>query len=169
MHLSPQQSLKKIKIVLPCPLDAGTVTGMSFANAGHMKDFDKAARTVLIIENDRDLAESIKLFLEDSYRVYVTRDPKKISDIIVRRNIQLVLTDIDIPNCELQQQLSMIKSAHPDVKIIVMYMFLDEEELMEQLLFQCADDYIFKPFDADVLKRKLDRLLPAKAAGILHN
>lgn len=142
---------------------------MSFANAGHMKDFDKAARTVLIIENDRDLAESIKLFLEDSYQVYVTRDPKKISDIIVRRNIQLVLTDIDIPNCELQQQLSMIKSAHPDVKIIVMYMFLDEEELMEQLLFQCADDYIFKPFDADVLKRKLDRLLPAKAAGILHN
>ena len=150
-------------------MDKACLTGMSFANAWRMKDFDNAARTVLIIENDHDLAESIRLFLEDSYRVYVTRDPNKICDIITRRKIQLVLTDIDVPNSSIQQQLSDIKSACPEIKIIVMYMFIDEEELMEQLLFQSADDYIFKPFDADVLRQKLDRLLPAKATGMLKN
>ena len=157
------------KNVLRKATDSSLVTGMCFANRWHMKEHDKITRTVLIIENDHDLAESIRLFLEDSYRVYVTRDPLKISDIISRRKIQLVLTDIDVPNSSIQKQLSNIKSTYPDVKIIVMYMFLDEEELMEQLLFQCADDYIFKPFDADVLRQKLDRLLPAKAPGILHN
>ena len=145
------------------------VSGMYFATVGLMKKMDKATKAVLIIENDRDLAESIRLYLEDSYRVYITKDPSKVHDFITRHKVQLVLTDIDIPSSALQEQLSCIKSANPDIKIIVMYMFLDEEELMEQLLFQTADDYIFKPFDADVLKQKLDRLLTVKPTGMVHN
>ena len=129
----------------------------------------KNNKAVLIIEGDKDLADSIKLYLEDSYRVYITKDPAQIGRYISRYHIKLILTDIDVASPELQKKLIHLKTSNPDVKIILMYMFLDEDEVQEQPFFKNADDYIFKPFDADVLKNKLDKLLAIQSANILHN
>ena len=38
-------------------------------------------------------------------------------------------------------------------------MFLDEDEHRDHSILKEADDYIFKPFDADVFRYKIDRLL----------
>ena len=126
-------------------------------------------KAVLIIESDKDLADSIKLYLEDSYQVYIAKDPAQISIYISRYQIKLILTDIDVASPELQKRLIHLKTSNPEVKIILMYMFLDEDEVQEQRFFKNADDYIFKPFDADVLKNKLDKLLAMQSANILHN
>jgi len=130
---------------------------------------DKNAQAVLILENDIDLADSIRLYLEDSYRVYVTRHSSKLLRYITRYRIKLILTDVDTPSIDLQRQLAEIKSSNPDVKIMLMYMFFDEEGVSEKSLLQSADDYISKPFDADVLKQKLDRLLNVKSTSTLQN
>ena len=126
-------------------------------------------KAVLIIENDIDLADSIKLYLEDSYKVYITRDPAQISRFISRHDIKLILTDIEVVSPELKQRLIKLKTSHPDVKIILMYMFFDEDEIEDQSFFRNADDYIFKPFDANVLKNKMDKLFALKTTNIIQN
>ena len=126
-------------------------------------------KTILIIENDKDLADSIKLYLEDSYRVFITRDLAQISRCIARHKIQIILTDIDMASPEIQNKLIELKSDNPDVKIILMYMFLDEDEAQDQPFFKNADDYIFKPFDADVLKDKLDKWFALNSANAVQN
>ncbi len=126
-------------------------------------------KAVLIIEGDMDLADSIKLYLEDSYQVYITKDPAQIGWYISRYHIKLILTDIDVASPELQKRLMHLKTSNPDVKIVLMYMFLDEDEVQEQPFYKNADDFIFKPFDADLLKNKLDKLLAIQSANILHN
>jgi len=122
---------------------------------------------VLIIESDKDLADSIRLYLEDSYRVFIKKDPAQISNYIAKHDIQLVLTDIDISTQDKENQLTNLKSSHPEIKIILMYMFLDEDEVREQSMFKNADDYILKPFDAGVLKQKCDRLLALKPSNLV--
>jgi DNA-binding response OmpR family regulator len=123
---------------------------------------------VLVFIDDPDLAESIRLYLEDSYQVYLLSDPVDLKIYLARYNINILLTDLDTTGVGQLQQLPGIKSEYPQLKIIVMYMFLDEEERKEKPVLNVADDIILKPFSAGVLKYKLDRLLlPAAKKSLI--
>jgi len=119
----------------------------------------KTANAVLILEKDRDLANSIRVFLEDVYQVYIIDDPSELVSHIRRYGIKLLVTDLDYANADLQTNLHNIRSSNPGVKIILMYMFLDDDNQKSHSILKEADDYIFKPFDADVFRYKVDKLL----------
>ena len=124
-----------------------------------MKKADVSTASVLILENDKDLAESIRVFLEDVYSVYIIDDPSMIKTYINKYGIKLLVTDLDTPHKNLKNKLQSLRSSYPRVKIILMYMFLDEDGMKDSSILKEADDYIFKPFDADVFRYKVDRLL----------
>lgn len=124
-----------------------------------MKRVKVSSTGVLILEDDKDLADSIRLFLEDVYSVYIIDDPSKIRPYITKYGIKLLVTDLDMPHANLRNKLQSVKSSNPGIKIILMYMFLDEDEHRDSSILKEADDYIFKPFDADVFRYKVDRLL----------
>ena len=124
-----------------------------------MKEADVSTTSVLILENDKDLADSIRVFLEDVYSVYIIDDPSKIKAYISKYGIKLIVTDLDLPHPNLRNKLHSLKSSYPGIKIILMYMFLDEDGKKDSSILKEADDYIFKPFDADVFRYKVDRLL----------
>jgi DNA-binding response OmpR family regulator len=124
-----------------------------------MGTVNNSTNAVLILEDDRDLADSIRLFLEDAYPVYIIDDPSKLRTYVTKYKIKLLVTDLDMAYPNLQQNLQVIKSSNPGVKIILMYMFLDEDGQKNHSILNEADDYIFKPFDADVFRYKVDRLL----------
>ena len=53
-----------------------------------MGTVNKSANAVLILEDDRDLADSIRLFLEDVYPVYIIDDPSKLRTYITKYRIR---------------------------------------------------------------------------------
>ncbi len=124
-----------------------------------MATLSKSTNAVLILEKDRDLANSIRVFLEDVYQVYILDDPSKLISHIKRYRIKLLVTDLDYANADLQTNLHNIRSSNPGVKVILMYMFLDDDNQKGHSILKEADDFIFKPFDADVFRYKVDRLL----------
>ena len=124
-----------------------------------MKRADVSTNGVLILEDDKDLADSIRVFLEDVYSVYIIDDPSEIKTYITKYGIKLLVTDLDMPHPNLRNKLQSVKSSNPGIKIILMYMFLDEDGQKDSSILKEADDYIFKPFDADVFRYKVDRLL----------
>lgn len=124
-----------------------------------MKKADVSTNGVLILEDDKDLADSIRVFLEDVYSVYIIDDPSEIKTYITKYEIKLLITDLDMPHPNLRNKLQSVKSSNPGIKIILMYMFLDEDGQKDSSILKEADDYIFKPFDADVFRYKVDRLL----------
>jgi DNA-binding response OmpR family regulator len=119
----------------------------------------KTTSGVLILEDDKDLADSIRLFLEDVYSVYIIDDPSKIKAYITKYGIKLLVTDLDMSYPNFRNKLRSVKTSNPGIKIILMYMFLDEDAQRDASILNEADDYIFKPFDADVFRYKVDRLL----------
>ena len=114
---------------------------------------------LLVLGVDPDLAEGIRIYLEDSYQVYIVAHPADLNTHLTSYHVDLLLTDLDTSGINELEQVQSIRSAYPDLKIIVMYMFLDEEERREKSILSAADDFISKPFTASVLKYKLDRLL----------
>ena len=124
-----------------------------------MSSKTESAKTVLILEDDRDLADSIRVFLEDNYPVYIIDDPGKLESYISKYQIKLLVTDLDMSVPDLKHDLHSLKSSNPGIKIMLIYMFLDEDRKKMHSILEDADDYIFKPFDADVFRLKVDRLL----------
>ena len=124
-----------------------------------MKKVNVPTNGVLILENDKDLADSIRLFLEDVYSVYIIDDPSEIKTYLTKYEIKLLVTDLDMPHPNLHNNLKSVKTSNPGIKIILMYMFLDEDGQRDSSILKEADDHIFKPFDADVFRYKVDRLL----------
>jgi len=120
---------------------------------------DRYKKRVIILENDHDLADSIRVYLEDSYQVYIVQDPAHIMRYISDFNINLLVTDLDTSHPDIQRHLNEAKVFNPNLKILVMYMFIDDDNLPAKSILNDVDDYIFKPFNADVLRHKLDRLV----------
>jgi DNA-binding response OmpR family regulator len=124
-----------------------------------MNSLQNKVCSVLILENDVDLANSIRLYLEDCFIVYTIDNPSQLIDYVSKYKIDFIITDFDTPDPNLTAKLQLIKCKNPQVKIIVIYMFLDEDEFRKASFLKEADDCIFKPFDADVLKYKINKLI----------
>lgn len=138
-----------------------------------MRENDRKKTSVLILECDKDLGSSIKTYLEDSFRVFSTCNPDEIDRLISQNQIDILLTGIDFPRMNLKSIMERARQVSPKIKVVVMYMFFDTDRWTEKLILSNADDYIAKPFDADVLKHKLDRLMagerPLKNSGQLFH
>ena len=119
----------------------------------------KYRQAIVILEKDPDLAHSIRVYLEDSYEVYIVQDPAHLMRYISNYNINVLVTDLDATHSDIQRHLAEAKVFNPELKILVMYMFIDEDNLPARSILNEVDDYIYKPFNADVLRHKLDRLI----------
>ena len=62
----------------PCQKKDGDLSGIYFACHLIMNSVNEDSKIVLILENDKDLADSIRLYLEDSYQVYTIQDPEQL-------------------------------------------------------------------------------------------
>jgi DNA-binding response OmpR family regulator len=116
---------------------------------------------IILLENDIDLADSICAFLEETYRVFVIQDPAELPSYITRYQINLIISDVDTHHPNLEKILKRIKTTDPRIKVLLMYLFIDEDEVSDKSIFKDADDIILKPFDVDVLRNKLDKLYRA--------
>ncbi len=91
--------------------------------------------------------------------MFISQSILDLGELFNQYGIKLLVTDLDMPHPNLRNKLQSVKSSNPGVKIILMYMFLDEDGQKDSSILKEADDYIFKPFDADVFRYKVDRLL----------
>ncbi len=114
---------------------------------------------LLIADADIDVGQSIYEFLKDDYDICFTSDGQQIYSLVEQKNIQLVITDIELPNIYIYQLLNQIKEYHPEIPIIIMYVYCDYTQEMEDYIRQMADAIFLKPFDLQELKKRIDLLL----------
>lgn len=119
-------------------------------------------KTVLVIDDDREVRESLCLVLESlGYEPAVAEDG--IAGIEVSKRIQpdLILTDILMPRAEGIETILKLKRELPDVKIVAMSggARLGPESYLELAKHVGADYAIEKPFDVDRLIEALGCVL----------
>ncbi len=70
---------------------------------------ERYKKSVIILENDPDLADSIRVFLEDSYKVYIVQDPAHLMRYISNYKINVLVTDLDTTHSDIQRHLNEVK------------------------------------------------------------
>ena len=112
------------------------------------------ANKILVVDDDLNICELLKLYLEnDGYVVYTANDGKQAVDMFKNKTPDLVLLDIMLPKMDGWQVCREIRKTS-SVPII---MLTAKGETFDKVLGLelGADDYVVKPFDT---KEVIDRV-----------
>jgi len=113
--------------------------------------------TILIVDDDRDMLETIQEILIDSgYLVKGLTDPKKVLDVLKETEINILLSDIKMPEINGLELTKKVKAKFPDIIIILMTGF-SEAYTVQDALMAGADEYITKPFKQKEIEMIVER------------
>ena len=78
-------------------------------------------KTILVIEDDLELQEFVKEFLEESgYRILLANNGNEGLEMIENNQLDLILTDLLMPEKDGVRVISDVKAHHPEIPIIAM-------------------------------------------------
>lgn len=106
---------------------------------------------VLVIEDEQAIQEYLKeLLLDNGYLVEVSPDGISGMNAIKKSVPDLVLLDLGLPNMTGETVCAEIKKKYPDLAVIILTAKDTASDVVNGLNIG-ADDYVTKPFVADVL------------------
>ena len=115
--------------------------------------------TILIVEDDEGIQSYLKqLLLDHNYNVITASNGVSALKIIKKTQPDLVLLDLALPDISGESILQQIHSEYPDLRVIILTA-KDTTQNMVQGLNLGADDYLTKPFVAEVLIARIQARL----------
>src|SRR5919108_402804 len=113
--------------------------------------------TVLIVDDERTLARSIKAFLTESgYEAEVAGDAEKALELLENLRPDVVFADVRLPGMNGIELLRRIREFDPAIPVVIMTAYGTIEGAVEAVKLG-AFDYLKKPVDLEELKLLADR------------
>ncbi|MFC2084199.1 sigma-54-dependent transcriptional regulator [Bacteroidota bacterium] len=114
--------------------------------------------SVLIIDDEESQLQSLKSFLSKRIdKVYTAPDGKAGFKILENNLIDVIFTDLRMPEWDGMRLLREVKNLNPEVDVIVMTAFGSVEDAVT-LMKEGAYDYLTKPIDLDELEQIINRV-----------
>ncbi len=111
-----------------------------------MNGTNNAAMTVLVCDDEKDIAHAIELFLQsEGYRVLTAGNGKEALEVLDREEVHLVLLDIMMPVMDGVTTLARIRE-QSNIPVIMLTAKSEETDIILGLNLG-ADDYVTKPFN----------------------
>ena len=122
-----------------------------------MSDHRSGSPTVLVVDDEQDIADIYTLQLEDSYDVRtVYGGPEAIE--AVDEDVDVVLLDRRMPELSGNEVLERIRADGYDCRVIMVTAIDPEFDIIEMPF----DDYLCKPVDKETLHEAIEQQLTAK-------
>ncbi|RLE04435.1 MAG: sigma-54-dependent Fis family transcriptional regulator, partial [Candidatus Aminicenantes bacterium] len=107
---------------------------------------------ILVLDDERSLCELLKVvFKKEGYEVLTTPSPKKAIEITKKEDIDVLVSDIKLPEMSGMEVLKRLRKARPELPVVMITAYGTIKEAVEALKMG-AYDYIIKPFDIEELK-----------------
>ena len=116
-------------------------------------------KKILVLDKDKDVCQGIKEYLKEDYEVFACTSVDNILNTIQENNIDLIISDVDLPNGYIYRFLNDLKSSAAEIPVILMYVCFDCSQKIEESIRNMADAVFLKPFDLQKLKKRIDLLL----------
>ncbi len=124
------------------------------------KATEKAAKRILLVDDDAEIIESLRLALEaQNYEVLVARDGNQGLALIERENPDLIILDMMMPKRSGFLVLERLKRLGEKKHRIIMITANEGNRHKAYAEMLGVDDYVRKPFPMDRLIQSVQRLL----------
>ncbi len=108
--------------------------------------------TILIVDDEKSILDLlVMVFTKEGYRVLTNPGTAKAFEIVSSEDVDLVISDIKMPQLDGMAFLKAVKLQRHDVPVIVLTAFGSVKQAVEALK-EGALDYVTKPFDIEELK-----------------
>jgi DNA-binding NtrC family response regulator len=135
------------------------------AKKGKKTDFDIS---LLVVDDDEYIRDSFsKLIALRGYSPYTAANGKEAIAILKKSTIDVVITDVRMPEMDGMQLLKKVKEKFPDIDVIVITGYGSVDSAVEAMR-QGATDYILKPFSLDEILLKVVNICQGKRKGIRY-
>ena len=159
---APDQIDEKNKIDFNIPknaiVDFNTI--IPDINAEPEETTDEDAYKLLVVEDNLELLMLMQQLLKTSYHVYIARNGKEALEIIKKKDLDLIISDVMMPEMDGLELTRRVKSSpsYNTLPIILLTAKTQEEDVKEGLQ-QGADEYLKKPFRLGDLKLRIDNII----------
>ncbi|NDY43163.1 sigma-54-dependent Fis family transcriptional regulator [Dissulfurirhabdus thermomarina] len=124
----------------------------------------EARPVILIVDDDRSLREFLEiLFAKEGYEVLCAASGEAALDLLGRRRVNVVLSDVRMPGMDGVDLLRRIKARTPDVPVILITAFASMDSAVAAMK-EGAFDYLTKPFRIDEIREVVAQALAAGPA-----
>jgi DNA-binding response OmpR family regulator len=115
---------------------------------------------ILIVEDDTMTRKALEhRITKDGYKVLSAVDGKQAAEIIKNEKIDLLLTDLYMPNLSGLDLINIVRKELRKNIPIIMLTRVGLEETVLKAFELGADDYMTKPFNPDELSLRIKRAL----------
>lgn len=118
-------------------------------------------RSILVVDDEAVIRELCAKALK-GYRILQAADGREALKVLDRNPVDVILTDVMMPNLSGLELLKAVKDHSPNQAVIVMTGYADKETILRALKAD-ADDFISKPINLLQLKTTIDKVLEKTA------
>jgi len=116
-------------------------------------------KSILIAEDEEVLRQSLaELLSDEGYEVHQAGDGKEAYDLILKRPVDLVLTDIRMPKMDGTELLAKLQQTAPQTPVIIVTAYGTVESAVAAMR-SGAHDYLLKPVNFDDVLLKVERAI----------
>ena len=116
---------------------------------------DQRPPRILVVDDERSMRELLAIVLRrEGYEVLLAENGRAAIDLLEREPVDLLISDIKMPDMSGVEVLRAAKRIDPDILGIMITAFASTETAVEAMRLG-ACDYLSKPFDIDLLKMKV--------------
>ena len=118
----------------------------------------KSKATLLVIDDDQSIRETLVAILSKTYRVLTAEDGDKGLDLIRSHEVHVVLLDLRMPTIGGLEVLEKIKELYNDIEVIMITVVQEVETAVEAMKLG-AFDYIDKQFRYGEIRALVERAI----------
>lgn len=123
------------------------------------------SRQVMIVEDERDVREPLAEYLRGvGFDVVTAADGQLALALLGRQSIDVVVSDIQMPNMGGMELFSVMRAEYPLVDVVFFTAF-GTVEMAVNSIKAGACDYILKPVVFEDIQHKLERIFLARTGG----
>ncbi len=144
---------------LPVPLKEKLFIPEKQGEAGTRISDPTATRSVLLIDDNREVLSVLVKAFEENYRVTEIADAREAVELAKKGGFDVVITDLMMPDFDGHDVLKALKEDKRtrDIKVVVFSALTSEEDMLKAF-DEGADAYLTKPIPLKVLVKQIERL-----------
>src|SRR5689334_21207962 len=114
---------------------------------------------LLIVDDELSMRQFLThLFQRDGHAIRVAENGRKAMSMLREQRADVIISDVKMPDMGGIELLRAARDLHPEIEVIMMTAFANEQTAHEAFLLG-AFDFVHKPFDNELLKEKVARAL----------
>jgi len=121
------------------------------------------SKSIMIVEDNDEIRDYLRSLLEQDYNLFLAKDAQQANSMMKAHFPDLVITDIMLPDGSGLDILKDIKAFYQTAHIpVILLSALANEDTMLEGSRLMADDYITKPFNAELLRIRISNILQSR-------